>query len=47
MAKPLIISMDDDVEALRAVERESKCGRKHQVTLGELYETGLAVMLFA
>ena len=47
MAKPVIISVDDDAEVVRAIEREPKCGRKHQLTLGELYKTGLAVMLFA
>jgi hypothetical protein len=31
---------------LRALEPEPKCGGKHQVTLGGLYETGLAAILF-
>jgi hypothetical protein len=37
MAKPVIISVDDDAEVVRAIEREPKCGRKHQVRCGDLY----------
>ena len=46
MAKPAIVSLDDDAGMLRAVEPEPKSGLKHQVTLGDLYETGLAAILF-
>jgi hypothetical protein len=45
MAKPVTISVDDDAGTLRAVEREPKCSRKHQVRLGDLYETGLAIIM--
>ena len=45
MPKPVIISVDDGAQVLRAVEPEPKSGLKHQVTLRGMYETGLAVLM--